>query len=211
LVQLIAIDLEKRWQLPAAEEPTDGPICRLRLPDYMGRFPDLLGSDGPPEELICQEYYVRCRWGGRPSHQEYLQAHGQQHANLEELLAAEDAELGIAETMPCADNSCSGPEEERRLAERVRAGEDLALQILLMRTYDGLLHYIQRRIPSDLTNVVSADDVLQATHIQAFRFSCQFGGESGHTFLNWLTAIADSLLRSAVSAAVEKKYRQHDS
>jgi len=65
LVQLIAIDLEKRWQLPATEEEPDGPMCRLHLPDYMGRFPDLLRSDGPPEELICQEYYVRCRWGGQ--------------------------------------------------------------------------------------------------------------------------------------------------
>lgn len=100
LVPLVMYDLEYRWKL-ASGKPGDGstgrpgdPLpARPRLADYLGRYPALAQAGGPSADLICHEYYVRCRWGSRPGHDEYLAAHGRQHPDLRERLAEEDRQL----------------------------------------------------------------------------------------------------------------------
>jgi eukaryotic-like serine/threonine-protein kinase len=65
LVELICIDLEFRWRDSGLDEP-------ITLEGYVERFPELISLDRLPLELIGEEYRVRCQWGDRPSHQDFL-------------------------------------------------------------------------------------------------------------------------------------------
>jgi tRNA A-37 threonylcarbamoyl transferase component Bud32 len=65
LVELICIDLEYRWQ-------TRDAAAVVTLTHYVEEFPELGSLNRLPLELIGEEYRVRCRWGDRPSHVEFL-------------------------------------------------------------------------------------------------------------------------------------------
>jgi serine/threonine protein kinase len=115
LEELIRIDLEYRWRRPTdatGSGRTPSPE-RLRLEDYVSRYPQLgpLGQLGI--ELIGDEYRVRQRWGDRPEPAEYrarFPAHG---AKLLAVLARIDAELAVEvgqgkKAMPGPDNRSAG-------------------------------------------------------------------------------------------------------
>ncbi len=82
LVQLVGIDLERRWRTaaetakrrpaggqsaPAAPQPALFPP-QPRLADYVARYPALGPLEELPLDLIADEYYARCRYGDRPTH-----------------------------------------------------------------------------------------------------------------------------------------------
>jgi tRNA A-37 threonylcarbamoyl transferase component Bud32 len=60
LVELICINLEYDWREHQEQPP-------LTLETYVARFPELGSLDRLPIELIGEEYWVRHRWGDRPS------------------------------------------------------------------------------------------------------------------------------------------------
>ncbi|HEX8204402.1 MAG TPA: serine/threonine-protein kinase [Isosphaeraceae bacterium] len=86
LVELICIDLEYRRRDP-------GSCGAATLSDYVGRFPELVSLDRLPLELIGEEYRVRCRWGDRPSHAEFLSRFRERREEIAAELLRVDIEM----------------------------------------------------------------------------------------------------------------------
>src|SRR4051812_25854362 len=86
LVELICLDLEYRWRDPAG-------AGRVTLADYVEQFPELGPPDRLPLELIGEEYRVRCRWGDRPPHAEFLARFGERRGKVEAELSRVVREL----------------------------------------------------------------------------------------------------------------------
>jgi serine/threonine-protein kinase len=74
LGELVRIDLEFRWRLAAPKPaPQNGSAepAGPRLEDYVRWYQELGTLEQLPDELIAEEYWVRQRWGDRPSHAEF--------------------------------------------------------------------------------------------------------------------------------------------
>lgn len=96
LEELIKIDLEYRWRRPPMAAAASSPDLPAQpyLEDYVQRFFLSGPQEQPSVALIAEEYRVRQRWGDRPGKHEYLLRFPGRDAELEEALAAVDAELG---------------------------------------------------------------------------------------------------------------------
>ena len=111
LTELVMIDLERRWRSNGGTDETldpGQPALRAKptLEDYVERYPDIGTLDELPLELICEEYRVRCCWGDRPTHADYLDRFPEQSERLRDALAETDGGLSIdvtidAEALPC--------------------------------------------------------------------------------------------------------------
>jgi len=116
------MDLEWRWKIASGDlgegsavgGDTSGLPERPRLSDYADRYPQLGRLEKLPIDLIRHEYYVRHRWGHRPTHEEYLKLYGRQHRNLREELAKEDE--GAVEPEPTLT---ANVEASRRQGDRI--------------------------------------------------------------------------------------------
>lgn len=72
LVELIQIDLERRWKTDA-EAPVDGLLpARPKITDYAAAFPEIGSIDGVPVELLAFEFRVRQLWGDSPEISEFV-------------------------------------------------------------------------------------------------------------------------------------------
>jgi RNA polymerase sigma-70 factor (ECF subfamily) len=91
------------------------------------------------------------------------------------------------------------------LIAKAVAGDQTALQRLLLTYYDDLLRHIERRLPSSIQGAISAADVLQQTFIQAFRHISRFKGDSATSFFAWLKTIAERGVKDAHKFAQRKK------
>lgn len=91
------------------------------------------------------------------------------------------------------------------LIARMMHGDQNALEQLLFESYGFLLEHVDRALPDWARDQISAEDVLQETHVRAFRSIRQFHGTSVHTFRSWLTAIADHQLSNFLRDASRKK------
>jgi len=109
LARLVAVDMEWRWR--TGQQPRDEGAAagedqtveyvpclppRPRLADYVPRYPLLGPLEQLPVDLLVEEYYVRLRYGDRPTHQEYLERFGSQHPELAQRLRAVDDETAPA-------------------------------------------------------------------------------------------------------------------
>jgi tRNA A-37 threonylcarbamoyl transferase component Bud32 len=90
LVELICIDLEFRWKNQPADQ---GSLERRLLESYAADFPELGPLADLPLELIGEEYRVRCRFGDRPTHSEFLTRFPTKQEQLEAELHRIDREL----------------------------------------------------------------------------------------------------------------------
>jgi serine/threonine-protein kinase len=121
---LIKIDLNYRWSQAArstagridwsaprqddAAAPSLGSASQqYRLEDYVQRFPELGRLDQVGLELVQEEYWVRCRWGDRPSHADYLARFPGHDTQLRSTLAAIDAELTADAARPSGTGAAS--------------------------------------------------------------------------------------------------------
>jgi serine/threonine protein kinase len=86
LEELIAIDLGYRWRQANGSE-------RLVVEDYLRRFPELGSQAQVSLDLIREEYWVRHRWGDKPSNDVYFSRFGKRGGTLEQTLARAYAEL----------------------------------------------------------------------------------------------------------------------
>ena len=77
-VELVKIDLEYRYQ---------GDKPRRRLDDYLDDFPEGRDADGPPADLIFEEYHLRREAGEEVSAQEYLDKYPERQGDLGRLLS----------------------------------------------------------------------------------------------------------------------------
>src|SRR5262245_53648150 len=92
LRDLVKVDLEYRWRRNVPGAP--GSLKeRPLLEDYLARYPELGPLNQLPEALIEEEYWVRQRWGDRPSHANYAARFPQHGAKLCAALARIDTEL----------------------------------------------------------------------------------------------------------------------
>jgi RNA polymerase sigma-70 factor (ECF subfamily) len=87
------------------------------------------------------------------------------------------------------------------LLARATAGDQLALERLLLGCHDRLVAQLTGELPADLRGVVSADDVLQEAYVVAFRQIGTFEPRGPDAFYKWLRAIAKNRLFDAIKAA----------
>lgn len=102
-------------------------------------------------------------------------------------------------------NVMSIDDAERKLIERAKDGDDIALQELLLDHYTSLSRHISQKLPRSLQDVLSVEDVLQETLLQAYRNIGQFDSEL--PFRPWLKRIAENRLADAAKAMRRKKRR----
>ena len=86
------------------------------------------------------------------------------------------------------------------LIERAVAGEQPALERLLIRYYDRLTDRLARKLPASLRASVSEEDILQQTFIEVFQRIQSFEPHGERAFYRWLATIADHRLADAVKA-----------
>jgi tRNA A-37 threonylcarbamoyl transferase component Bud32 len=142
LVELICVDLEFRWR--------NFGLGRLGsewavLEHYVSRFSELGALDHLPLELIGQEYRVRCQWGDRPTHDEFLSRF---HSRRERICAdLHQIDREIADES--VDSSAVAFAQERTRATKSPDGPIITGN--LVSHHDVLL---QRMIGSGLTGKV---------------------------------------------------------
>lgn len=72
LIELIQIDLERRWKTDA-EVPADSLFpARPKIADYAAAFPEIGNVDDVPVELLAFEFRVRQLWGDSPEIREFV-------------------------------------------------------------------------------------------------------------------------------------------
>jgi RNA polymerase sigma-70 factor (ECF subfamily) len=92
------------------------------------------------------------------------------------------------------------PVEDSDLLNRAIAGEPLALDRLLLDHHRALRAVVEKKLPSTLTSVVSADDILQECFTEAYRDIGKFRPDGPNALFRWLCTIADHRLLDAVRA-----------
>ncbi len=98
-----------------------------------------------------------------------------------------------------------GVETDPELVAAAVAGDRSSLERLLLAHSERLCKRIAGKLPVRLRSVVSEEDVLQQTFIDAFRGIARFEPREGTAFYHWLAAIADNRLRDAVKAQTTAK------
>jgi RNA polymerase sigma-70 factor (ECF subfamily) len=91
------------------------------------------------------------------------------------------------------------------LLARAISGERAALEQLLLAQCTALSRHIAQKIPASLQSVLSVDDILQETLLQAFRNIQRFKPRTSRSFSVWLKTIAENQLNNAVKALTRQK------
>ena len=84
------------------------------------------------------------------------------------------------------------------LVVRAVAGKPGALQALLLRHYDFVLHIVRQQLPMDLERYVDPEDIVQNTHIVAFRKIQTLEAQTDAAFRAWLRTIAVRSMGEAI-------------
>ena len=92
----------------------------------------------------------------------------------------------------------SGSETERELLSSAIAGDEMALDELLLAHYSQLTDYISTRLPSKIQGVVSAEDIVQQAFVRAMHHVGHFLPGTEQSFHAWLRRIAENVLRDAI-------------
>ena len=91
-------------------------------------------------------------------------------------------------------------ETETELMDLAVAGDERALERLLLTHYDRLHRRIERRFPPSLRGAVAEEDILQQAFLAVFQRIGEFRREGRWAFYRWLCRIADNRLRDALRA-----------
>jgi len=89
---------------------------------------------------------------------------------------------------------------EQQWVTRAVAGDQAALEHLLVSHYDRLAAEVGRKLPTALRGVIAAEDVLQEAFVVAFREIGRFEPRGPDSFHHWLAAIAKHRLLDLVKA-----------
>lgn len=95
--------------------------------------------------------------------------------------------------------------EEKKLIQQASAGDQSALEQLLLCHYDVLYQHVDPKIGFQYRATIGADDILQDTFVQAFRDIQKFEDRPGASFVGWLKAIAENRLMDAIKGMQRKK------
>ena len=91
-------------------------------------------------------------------------------------------------------------EREAGLLAQAVAGEQAALEELLLTYYDRLLRFIAPKLPASLRGAIGAEDILQQTFIEVFQRIRSFEPRGTRAFYRWVAMIAEHRLRDVVRA-----------
>jgi RNA polymerase sigma-70 factor (ECF subfamily) len=92
-------------------------------------------------------------------------------------------------------------ESQAALIARAVAGEQYAMEMLLWAHHDRLRGYLAARLPQNPDPLLSAEDLLQETFMQAWRDVRRYEPREPAAFSAWLQAIAEHRLQDALKAA----------
>lgn len=92
----------------------------------------------------------------------------------------------------------SGVNEQGSLLTAATGGDVAALMALLTTCHDDVRDFLARRIPAAFAGTIDADDLMQETHVAAFRRIRQFRATDDRAFGRWLRAIGVYRLRKAL-------------
>ncbi|RMI29361.1 serine/threonine-protein kinase [Nocardia stercoris] len=118
LVELIRIDLRRRWLTGLSRPPAAAP--RKRLLDYCAEFPELR-PEALPADLVYDEFVIRRHSGERVDPAECLREFPSQASELQQLLTVDDEDRSTRRAT--ADELSSGLDTET--GERTRTTADL--------------------------------------------------------------------------------------
>jgi RNA polymerase sigma-70 factor (ECF subfamily) len=99
----------------------------------------------------------------------------------------------------------SAGESDQELVARAVAGDRSALEELLLSQSPRLERHIAPKIPASLQGILSVEDVLQETFVQAFCTIGSFEFRSAQALSGWLTTIAENQLLDSVKAQQREK------
>jgi RNA polymerase sigma-70 factor (ECF subfamily) len=91
-------------------------------------------------------------------------------------------------------------DREAVLIERATAGDDVALERLMMLHHDRLAADLQRKIPDNVRGYIAVDDILQEAYVRIFRQMDSFESRGPGSFFAWMAKIAEHRLFDAVKA-----------
>ena len=106
----------------------------------------------------------------------------------------------------CFDLVCfkAGPmldsETEHELVVQAQNGDEVALERLLLDSYDRLSRRLARKLPATLRGSISEEDILQQAFVSAFQSLDTFKPQGEHAFFRWLCTIAEHRLQDAIKA-----------
>lgn len=89
--------------------------------------------------------------------------------------------------------------EEELIAQAV-AGDELAVQQLLMLHHDAVAAVLDKKIPAKLRGVLAAEDVRQEAYIVVVRELSTFQPRGENSFFRWVLTIAERKLIDAIRA-----------
>jgi RNA polymerase sigma-70 factor (ECF subfamily) len=90
------------------------------------------------------------------------------------------------------------PRELQDLIAAAIAGDQAALQKLLVSQRAAVTRYAERRLPASIRDHVDSDDVVQQTFVEAFRSIARFRLDESPRFQAWLFGTADNVIRDMV-------------
>ena len=90
--------------------------------------------------------------------------------------------------------------DHNELLSQAVAGDQLALQRLLIPFQSRLLARIRRKLPVSLSRVIAAEDVLQEAYVDVFRAIGGFQRQGDGAFYRWLLTIADNRVIDMIRA-----------
>lgn len=88
-------------------------------------------------------------------------------------------------------------EREERLLHEAVAGDELALEELLVSRHEQLLRHIERQMSSQVQARVAAEDIAQQTYLQVFKSIGAFQPRGVGAFYAWLKTVAGRKLIDA--------------
>lgn len=97
------------------------------------------------------------------------------------------------------------PVQESQLLQAASAGDDAALERVILRYHSRLAADLEPRLPTRLRGHVSVDDILQEAYVSVFRDIRSFESRGPGAFYAWLALIAERKLFDAVKAQAAAK------
>lgn len=88
--------------------------------------------------------------------------------------------------------------ENQALVERAKAGDSVALKVLLTETYGPLRGLVRQKIPPNFGSLIDPEDIIQDTHVEVFRRIEAFVPTDGDSFFRWAATIAVNRVRSVL-------------
>jgi RNA polymerase sigma factor (sigma-70 family) len=110
--------------------------------------------------------------------------------------------------MEAEDEGSSGPEATVMLIERIRAGDQAAIEVLFSRYLPALRRWAHGRLPRTMRDVADTDDLVQVTLMRALNRLGEFEVRQAGSFLAYLRHVLLNEVRAQVRRHATLPLRQ---